>query len=67
MAYQYIEQLPSEARARYGEKMAVARLNMCPYQFPEGIWCDDPKLWPSVEYPDVYDYLINTPGKELLS
>ena len=63
MAYQYIEQLPSEARIRYGEKITVAKLNICPYQLPEGLWCDDPTLWPMVEYPDIYDYLINTPGK----
>ena len=67
MTYQYMEQLPGEAKERYREKLTVARLNMCPYQFPEGIWLDDPRLWPVVEYPDIYEYLLNTPGTGLLS
>ena len=26
------------------------------------MWKDNPALWPELEYPEVYDYLINTPG-----
>ena len=65
MAYQYVDTLPGESKNRYEEKLRVARLDMCPYQLPEGIWIDNPRPWPSVEYPDIYDYLINTPGNDL--
>ena len=68
MAYQYIEHLSGEARKHYGEKMTVARLNMCLYrQFSEGLWREMNKFRPEVEFPDIYECLHNTPGKELLS
>lgn len=35
---------------------------VCPYQLPGDAWVDDPTKWPSLEWPEVYDYLINTPG-----
>lgn len=63
MAYQYSEQLNIVSKDRYKEKLAIANLEQCPYQLPEGIWSSDVKTWPNVEYPDIYDYLINTPGK----
>ena len=48
--------------------MTVARLNMCHYhQFPEGLWRENPKFWPMVEFPDINEYLGNTSGKGLLS
>ena len=48
--------------------MTVARLNMCHYhQFPEGLWRENPKFWPMVEFTDIYKYLGNTSGKGLLS
>ena len=62
MAYQYSEQLNIVSKDRYKEKLAIANLEQCPYQLPEGIWSSDVKTWPNVEYPDIYDYLINTPG-----
>ena len=30
------------------------------------MWADDPTQWPSLTYPDVYHYLIRTPGKLIL-
>ena len=63
MAYQYSEQLNKVAKDRYKEKLAIANLEQCPFQLPEGIWSSDVKTWPNVEYLDIYDYLINTPGK----
>ena len=48
--------------------MTVARLNMCHYhQFPEGLWRENSKFWPMVEFPDIYEFLVNTSGKGLLS
>ena len=53
MAYQYSEQLNKVAKDRYKEKLAIANLEQCPYQLPEGIWSSDVKMWPNVEYPDI--------------
>ena len=48
--------------------MTVARLNMCLYhQFTEALWREINKFRPVVEFPDIYECLHNTPGKELLS
>ena len=35
---------------------------ICPYQLPGDAWIDNHTKWPSLEWPEVYDYLINTPG-----
>ena len=32
------------------------------YRLPADTWKDNPTLWPELEYPEVYDYLINVPG-----
>ena len=34
-----------------------------PYQLPAEAWIDDPSLWPEVEFPNIYVYLIDTPGE----
>jgi len=33
-----------------------------PYTFSHEQWSSDISLWPEVEYPDIYNYLINTPS-----
>ena len=48
MAYQYSEQLNKVAKDRYKEKLAIANLEQCPYQLPEGIWLSDVTPWPKV-------------------
>ena len=35
---------------------------MCPYQIPADSWENDPTKWPALEYPDIYHYLVETPG-----
>ena len=65
MAYQYVDNLPGEAKNQYEDKLRAEILEMCPYQLPECIRQDYPSLWPSVEYSDIYDFLINTPGNDL--
>ena len=32
-----------------------------PYQLDGEVWIDDPSLWPEVEFPHIYVYLIDTP------
>ena len=34
-----------------------------PYQLCSEAWVDDPSLWPEVEFPHIYVYLIDTPGE----
>lgn len=63
MSYSYFDSLDGEARTRYQKLIKVAKLQECPYRLPADVWINDPTKWPEIEYPDVYDYLINTPGK----
>ncbi|XP_034046938.1 uncharacterized protein LOC117528417 isoform X2 [Thalassophryne amazonica] len=62
MACSYVDGLDKDARQQYLAKLEAARLELCPYTQPEGVWKDDPKTWPKVEYGDIYSYLINSPG-----
>ena len=34
-----------------------------PYKLPDDQWVDDLSRWPPVDYPDLYTYLIETPGE----
>ena len=65
MSYDYFDSLSDEAWRRYLEKLRkeLVELGQCPYQLPADVWVDNPKLWPNIEYPDIYEYLINTPGE----
>ncbi len=51
----------SEARKRYLEKLKTDGLPD-PYSIPGGSWSDDVTKWPSVDFGDVYAYLIETTG-----
>ncbi|XP_001624269.3 LOW QUALITY PROTEIN: uncharacterized protein LOC5503168 [Nematostella vectensis] len=62
ISYQYFDELPEEAKKRYLEKLKAVNLNECPYKLPEGCWSGDLVKWPNLEYLDVYEYLIETPG-----
>ena len=74
MSKKYVETLSKIARDRYLQKLlcvcnrvgdssedCVDRLD--PYQFAADQWIDDISRWPPVEYPDLYSYLIETPGE----
>ena len=47
---------------RYVAKLEAAELKECPYKLPADCWVDDQTEWPKVEWPDVYEDLINSPG-----
>ena len=34
-----------------------------PYELPPELWVDNVSLWPPVEFPHIYVYLIDTPGE----
>ena len=35
---------------------------VCPHKLPADVWMDDPTQWSPLSYPDLYLYLIKTPG-----
>ncbi|XP_033118596.1 uncharacterized protein LOC117118188 [Anneissia japonica] len=62
MSYEYSDKLNLVARERYGAKLQAAGLESCPYKLEAGCWKNDPTKWPDVQYPDIYSYLVETPG-----
>ena len=54
--------LNSEAKERYLQKLTLCNIDTCPYLFPADAWKNYPTKWPSVEWPEVYEYLISTPA-----
>lgn len=67
MSYEYFDSLTGDVKSRYLKKIELANLKECPYRLPAGIWKDDTSLWPNVHYGDIYEYLINTPGKNIFN
>eukprot|EP00795_Rhopilema_esculentum_P017045 gene17045-8556_t len=65
MAYEYITGLNAEARNQYLQKLEAINLRECQYRLPADAWLNNPTQWPNIEYPNIYDYLINTPGLEI--
>ena len=59
----YFSSLKVDSKPRYRQKLDLVGLKDCPYCLPADIWCDNPVQWPEIDYPDIYDYLINTFGK----
>ena len=55
-------ELPAAALARYESKLHILGLDRCPYQHPADSWLNSPNEWPKLEYGDVYNYLIKSPG-----
>ena len=62
MASYNIETLDTEAKKRYKNKLEMIGMINCPNMLPADIWTNDPTNWPALEYPEVYSYLIETPG-----
>jgi hypothetical protein len=62
MSLDYIDNLEGLSRGRYDEKLRAAGLPHCPYRLPADKWVNDPSKWPDVTFPDVYFYLVFTPG-----
>ena len=60
-SYRY-QDLDREARIRYLRKLELCGLNVCPYQLPADAWRNEPTQWPNLEWPEIYDCLVNTPG-----
>ena len=63
MSDEYLDDLPNSAKERYHLKLTASGINQCPYKYPAGQWKNDPTEWPNIQWPDVFTYLIDTPGK----
>ncbi len=50
------------SKSRYLLKLKNCGLKDCPYQLPVDSWLNDPTKWPTLECPEIQDYLINTPS-----
>ena len=62
MSYAYFNTLNDKSRTRYLKKVETVKHKECPDRLPADGWKDNPTVWPELEYPEVYDYLINTPN-----
>lgn len=63
MSYDYAESICGEDFRRYKSKLALVNMTECPFKIPANCWKNDPLSWPNVTYPDIYHYLIESPGK----
>ena len=48
---------------RFGDSSEVCIDRLDPYQLAVDQWIDDISRWPPMEFPDLYSYLIETPGE----
>jgi len=55
-------QLDSSGKARYKEKLRMLKLQNDPYLLDTDDWSAERSLWPPVEFPDLFIYLINLPS-----
>ena len=58
----FYQQLDHSGKERYKIKMRMIGLQQDPYLLPRSDWSDKRDLWPNVEFPDIYVYLINSPS-----
>ena len=58
-----MDTLSNDAKQRYRTKLAIVGLDECPYRLPADVWVDDPTRWPDLEYPDLFNYFVNSPGR----
>jgi len=59
---EYVNRLKDVERHSYLAKVQSLGIGSCPYSICKTEWVDDMKLWPPVTFPDVYSYLVDTPG-----
>ena len=61
---EYQSMLDYEAKKRYKEKLSTeSEILPDPYSLFEEEWIDDTTKWSSIEFGDVYNYLINSTGR----
>ena len=55
-------QLDTTGRERYKEKLKMLDLTEDPYLLSLANFSTDRSLWPPLDFPDIYVYLINSPS-----
>ena len=58
----YVDGLSPADRSGYEKKLMLSSGVMLPDPLPCTEWITDLKTWPSIEWPDIYTYLIDTPS-----
>jgi len=58
----YYKELSEDDKVRYKEKMRMLEMHTDPYLLPTDRWSTDRKVWPTVEFPDICVYLLNSPS-----
>lgn len=59
----YLDSLDYEARKRYFHKLQTeSEVLPDPYSVVNELWIDDVRMWPNLEFGDLYTYLIETKG-----
>ncbi len=61
MSLQYLKSLDTESQRRYKEKLFIEGVEIEDPYVLSG-WVDDITKWPSVEFGDIYTYLIEFPN-----
>jgi len=51
-----------ESKVRYMQKLHAVGMEVCPFAMDECAWLNNPREWPSVQYADIYNYLIESPS-----
>lgn len=59
---EYYNQLEADAKKRYNEKLDIIGQVDDPYIFVSGLAITEAPSIPDIEYPDIYNFLINTPS-----
>ena len=54
--------LVGSSKKRYAEKLKTVGIAECRYTVPAELWKNNPSYEPNLEYPEVYQYLIESPG-----
>jgi len=62
MDVEYVNRLKDAEKHSYLAKVRSLGIDSCPYSIGKTEWVDDMKMWPPVTFPDVYGYLVDTPG-----
>ena len=60
----YVESLSPQDAAAYFKKLTLSTgERLCdPCSIPEKEWSSDVRCWPSVQWPDIYTYLVEKPS-----
>ena len=59
----YFSTLNADSKQRYRQASDLVALKDCPYCLQADLWCNNSVQSHEIKYPNIYDYLINIPGK----